>query len=366
MSFIDIILPDDTDTIDKQIKMFFGQCRRSELTGSHADSQFESIKKDYVKVLEDSEEKVQLANQIYELVERYLRRLDTELHKFKCELEADNQGITELLEKRSLELDGSTSITNQKENRYFGSISQNQNRTPVAERYRQKIEKRRDSGTSQSLGIPPEKRQVLSSGLATPTLRPATPNLTHVLQSSSSPAAFTGNAIVQAAVQAIEKTQQMQQGRRTASLKASYEAIHGSGGVNTHEIFLGRDLTGPSSSSTSTHGLQSADRDITFSSTAAASSTQQKRYKKKLGHSGSLSAHSPSMLQLSAHNSNDSDEMVPTSYINKDGMVVEQTPDGEWTYDPNEPRYCICNQVSYGEMVACDNAEVRYDALLFI
>ena len=349
-------LPDDTDAIDKQIKLFFGQCRRNEVTGSQADTQFETIKKDYVKVLEDSEEKVHLANQIYELVERYLRRLDTELHKFKCELEADNQGITELLEKRSLELDSSTSMLNQKENRYFGSIS-NQNRTPVAERYRQKIEKRRDSGTSQSLGMPPEKRQALNSGISTP--RPTTPNLTHVLQSSSSPAGFTGNAIVQAAVQAIEKTQQMQQGRRTASLKASYEAIHGSGGMNTHEIFMGRDLTG-SSSSSSTHGLQSADRDISFSSAAAASSGQQKRYKKKLGHGGSLSvqAHSP-MLQLSTHNSNDSDEMVPTSYINKDGMVVEQTADGEWTYDPNEPRYCICNQVSYGEMVACDNAEVR-------
>ena len=23
--------------------------------------------------------------------------------------------------------------------------------------------------------------------------------------------------------------------------------------------------------------------------------------------------------------------------------------------DPNEPRYCFCNQVSYGEMIACDN-----------
>lgn len=309
-----------------------------------------------MKVLEDSEEKVQLANQIYELVERYLRRLDAELLKFKCELEADSPGITELLEKRSLELDGSSSVVNQKENRYFGSITQNQNRTPVAERYRQKVEKRRDSGTSQHLGGPPEKRQALGSGLATPTLRPATPNLTHVLQSSPA-TSFTGNAIVQAAVQAIEKTQQMQQGRRTASLKASYEAIHGGGGMNTHEIFLGRDLTG-SSSSSSTHGLQSVERDVSFSAAAASGSSQQKRYKKKMSQGGTLSAHSPSMLQLSAQNSNDSDEMVPTSYINKDGMVVEQTADGEWTYDPNEPRYCICNQVSYGEMVACDNAEV--------
>ncbi|PIA15787.1 hypothetical protein COEREDRAFT_102660 [Coemansia reversa NRRL 1564] len=27
----------------------------------------------------------------------------------------------------------------------------------------------------------------------------------------------------------------------------------------------------------------------------------------------------------------------------------------EMPIDPNEPRYCYCNQVSYGEMVACDN-----------
>lgn len=50
---------------------------------------------------------------------------DTELYKFKCELEADNKGITELLEKRSLELDQPSSLSqsNQpaqhKENRYW-------------------------------------------------------------------------------------------------------------------------------------------------------------------------------------------------------------------------------------------------------
>lgn len=62
---------------------------------------------------------------MYELVDRYLRRLDTELHKFKCELEADNKGITEVLEKRSLELDApgassqTVSSSQQKENRYY-------------------------------------------------------------------------------------------------------------------------------------------------------------------------------------------------------------------------------------------------------
>lgn len=44
--------------------------------------------------------------------------------------------------------------------------------------------------------------------------------------------------------------------------------------------------------------------------------------------------------------------------MDDNGMITESTPDGEWTYDPNEPRYCICNQVSYGDMVACDNEVV--------
>lgn len=46
------------------------------------------------------DEKVQLANQIHDLVYRYVRKLDQELHKFKMELEADHIGITEILEKR--------------------------------------------------------------------------------------------------------------------------------------------------------------------------------------------------------------------------------------------------------------------------
>lgn len=47
-----------------------------------------------------TDEKVNQANQLYDLVDRYLRKLDHELHKFKMELEADNAGITEILEKR--------------------------------------------------------------------------------------------------------------------------------------------------------------------------------------------------------------------------------------------------------------------------
>jgi len=33
--------------------------------------------------------------------------------------------------------------------------------------------------------------------------------------------------------------------------------------------------------------------------------------------------------------------------------------------DPNEPTYCLCNQVSYGEMIACDNPGVSILILIY-
>ena len=54
---------------------------------------------EYHKALEAADEKVTTANHLYALVDKYLRKLEQELHKFKIELEADNAGITEILEK---------------------------------------------------------------------------------------------------------------------------------------------------------------------------------------------------------------------------------------------------------------------------
>ena len=34
--------------------------------------------------------------------------------------------------------------------------------------------------------------------------------------------------------------------------------------------------------------------------------------------------------------------------------------------DPNEPTYCLCHQVSYGEMIGCDNQDVRVVSYLLI
>jgi hypothetical protein len=39
-------------------------------------------------------------------------------------------------------------------------------------------------------------------------------------------------------------------------------------------------------------------------------------------------------------------------------VVAEDSVATTWQPDPNEPRYCICNDVSYGDMVGCDNEDV--------
>lgn len=439
MREMDLSVQNNIDSLDKRARTLFQQCRRGELVGNQADSEFDSIRKDYYRVLEDSDEKVQLAGQMYDLVDRYLRRLDSELYKFKCELEADHNGITEILEKRSLELDSSTSNggLNQKENRYFDTLTgissaiSGSTAARVESRYTIKPEKRRESSMvsmSSMSGAPPEKRQAVATASATiassPSVRPTTPSVAaasdsyHKLPPASSvtPRATSsvaynlqqfgaGNAIAAAASQAIAQTQQMQQGRRTASLKASYEAIHGAGGTGTgpHDLLINRELAG------ATHNaLQAVERE-----TSNAFSNQQRRqHKKKLtantsaadllepsvpgvlsgvgagslgvtgGVSSATSGSGSGGLGVgsvgggvgigagvgtssggSAHTAHlpGGPPLGPSVVLNENGMVVEQTPEGEWTYDPNEPRYCICNQVSYGDMVACDNEDCPFE-----
>lgn len=34
--------------------------------------------------------------------------------------------------------------------------------------------------------------------------------------------------------------------------------------------------------------------------------------------------------------------------------------------DPNEPTYCLCHQVSYGEMIGCDNPDVRIMCMIAV
>jgi len=50
-----------------------------------------------------------------------------------------------------------------------------------------------------------------------------------------------------------------------------------------------------------------------------------------------------------------------TEEVNTELQIVDEHGQPiDWQNDPNEPRYCLCNQVSYGDMVGCDNDDVSF------
>nr|CAG4643748.1 EOG090X01QX [Lepidurus arcticus] len=271
MLYLEDYLENATDGLDDRVKTLFSNAKR--MKPNERDAEYENVRKDYNKVLEDADEKVQQANAMYELVDRYLRRLDQELEKFKMELEADNRGITEVLEKQR------RSSTNSVERVTAASVSEWQAPSQIQQSATPSVATISSSGTSQS---------------------------------SSLPVPVPG----------------MQQGRRSASLKASYEALQ-LGGVNVglaNETGVARDLAGAAHSAIAASHLLPEPR-------------ESKRNKKRRKKEASMA------------------ESATDTSADVAGDVVEDVTEGEWVPDPNEPRYCLCNQVSYGDMVACDNPE---------
>ncbi|CAB3996702.1 inhibitor of growth 3-like, partial [Paramuricea clavata] len=103
MREMDLQVQNAIDDLDLKGKDFFSSGATA--TQEWKEENYKNLKQEYSKALEDAEEKVNIATQIYDLVDRHLRKLDQELSKFKMELEADNAGITEVLEQRSFLLD---------------------------------------------------------------------------------------------------------------------------------------------------------------------------------------------------------------------------------------------------------------------
>lgn len=66
---------DNMDTLEKRVRTLFGGCRRGDIQTEQADTEFSDIKRGYNKTIEEADEKMALSNQMYELVDRYLRRL---------------------------------------------------------------------------------------------------------------------------------------------------------------------------------------------------------------------------------------------------------------------------------------------------
>ncbi|XP_042259667.1 inhibitor of growth protein 3 isoform X1 [Thunnus albacares] len=357
MREMDLQVQNATDQLEQKVIEFFVNAKKNK--PEWREEQMEVIKKDYYKALEDADEKVQLANQIYDLVDRHLRKLDQELAKFKMELEADNAGITEILERRSLEMDSPSQPIN---NHHVHSHTT--------------AEKRKYSApTHHTTEHVPEKKfksEALLSTLTSDASKENTPGSCRTNSTSSSnnnvysvnssqplasynlsslpagPGAGAG-AITMAAAQAVQATAQMKEGRRTSSLKASYEAIKNNDFQLSREFSLSRDTSGYSSSALASTLTQT----LTPNTASDSRGRKSKSSIKSSNHQSSSSSSSSSLSSCSSSSALAQELSQQASALPE----AEANSQVDWTYDPNEPRYCICNQVSYGEMVGCDNTD---------
>jgi len=363
MREMDLQVQNAMDSLEDRQKVFFSNAKKTKV--EQRDGEFEKLRQDYYKALEDADEKVQIANQIYDLIDRYLRRLDQELQKFKMELEADNAGITEILEKRSLELDNVPPPVNHQPKPEKRRYTMQPSSTPPIPEKRPVVEKIAAVNIPQEI-VPSESAKPRgSTAQAASMSNTYTPALAPAAGASYSLGTIGpgSNVIAAAASQAIAATQLMPQGRRTASLKASIEAI--TAGLPTlREFSIGKDLAANA-------GLLSASPTPPVSQ----ETTRSGRPKKQSSRMPQVQQHAQPQVhqhQQQIQQQQQQQQMMQQPIQELPAVMAEEYVDGaslldesgqslDWTYDPNEPRYCICNQVSYGDMVACDNEDCPFE-----
>ncbi|ELT96557.1 hypothetical protein CAPTEDRAFT_180978 [Capitella teleta] len=357
MREMDLQVQNAMDALDDRVKTLFKKCATNpNLKQEWKDEQMQNIRKDYGKVLEDADEKVQMANQMHELVERHLRKLDQEVSKFKMELEADNAGITEVLEKRSLEMDKpSQPLMSHRSESTKRKYMQSHNHSNHAEKKictDKMFSSIAHEAVQETLG--PHRQNSAASSPSTSLFESSSsasraPALAYNLGQVG---AGSNAAISLAASRAIGATLGMQQGRRTSSLKASYEAV-------TKNVDLTKELTVRQDS---TSGTSNQGRTETPSIASAAGSTKSARATKKLVKMTSVNVvivcdncRSKKEKQKAAAQQDSAAAAVTSTDAADNTVVDEGSGTTQWQHDPNEPRYCTCNDVSYGEMVGCDN-----------
>lgn len=128
-----------------------------------------------------------------------------------------------------------------------------------------------------------------------------------------------------AASNALAATQQLQTGRRTSSLKASYEAINA--GFNHFNFLPGID-----------------EDDEMGSSSFLRQSSEHNDFEQ---------------ANKKARLSNKKNRATNQYNLNANNVSTNEMGNELWTTSTNdESRYCHCQNISYGEMIFCENPEV--------
>lgn len=104
----DLQVHNSNEQLKEKVKLFFAEAKK--LKPEQRQCDYEKLINEYQETTKYADDKVHIADQMHDIMIKLVQRLDTELEKFKLELEADHAGITEELEKRSLQLDADSRL----------------------------------------------------------------------------------------------------------------------------------------------------------------------------------------------------------------------------------------------------------------
>ncbi|WAR26318.1 ING3-like protein [Mya arenaria] len=254
MREMDLQVQNALDGLDERVTSFFKKCTQPNLKLDWRDEQFGKIKKDYYKTLEDADEKVQLANHIYDL----------DLWKWINHL----LRTTELKQEKRLTTEKVLStLANEIARDSFGPVrkTHSASSSPNISMF---------NSAPSSTSIPYKIGKLCCDDKGCEQFRPDT-------------------GLHKAGVPAVQQT------TKAAALLQAQQA-------------------------------------------------QQQAHQQKQ-QAAVMSALSQQLTAV------DPPPSVPAETPNELQIVDENGETVNWQDDPNEPRYCLCNQVSYGEMVGCDN-----------
>uniref|UniRef100_A0A8D9ESR6 Inhibitor of growth protein n=1 Tax=Cacopsylla melanoneura TaxID=428564 RepID=A0A8D9ESR6_9HEMI len=380
MRLLDLQSQNSLDQLQNKVNQFYQ--RAPSLSSEQREKEFNNILHEYNKPVVDSEEKINLATQIQEFLNKYTRKLEQDIQKFKLELEADNSGITEILEKRVTD-------SQQKENQRSNLLAARNKinslktlRTDQLVNSDKRLVNDRHSTSGGGSGVSSHHssqshlhqqqeykysvtQQSLHSGGTAATVGGTGHNS---INYSLSNIGAGGMAITAAASQAIAATQQMKQGRRTASLKASYEAIHGAGSAS--DMSISKELAGAAQTAIAAiQDTHKKNKKKSSSGGAAASNLSMGT----INMNNTSSALVSLMMETSSSNSKLHTSGASTSSAAADDLAQQGLVSGgagtagageedmDQGYGPDEPRYCRCNEVAFGVMVACDSKNCPYE-----
>lgn len=283
MRDLDATVAQETSLAQQEIGAF---CEKAKtLTREEWAPNQATILESFKRTMEIADEKVNLSSTLHASVSRYLQKLEKELGKFKAELEADNEGITEVLEQMAM-------------------------KEPEPPESPKPLKKKSSSGFDSSAFDTLSDYEIENTGNGFEGLDDYRLLYDDMNNETNSPQSVISD-LSSDLMHYVRKRKREQPGEQNCSSNISNISVTPTDPRMHNPLKKKRPaMLGPGS------GNMAGPDGIPHPSNGS-----QIRLNKKLEYQSS-----------------------------------QEVFEVDWQYvDPNEPRYCICNQVSYGDMVGCDN-----------